>query len=105
MQAAKRIMSARVPRGDDEELTAVDADDLSVNPLAVLGSEEANNAGNVNGLSNTVVWGPCRGVNVNLVVAHLLSSWNIFLAHGVVHVSLNATWGNTVDSDLLVTSI
>jgi hypothetical protein len=86
-------------------LTSVNADDLSVDPLAVLGGEEANNAGNVHGLSNTVVWGPCCGVNIDLVVAHLLTSGNVLLAHGVVHVSLDTTWSNAVDSDLLVTSI
>jgi hypothetical protein len=83
----------------------VNANDLSVDPLAVLGGEEANNTGNVDGLANTVVWRPCSGVNINLVVAHLLSSWNVLLANSVVHVGLDSTWGNAVDSDLLVTSI
>jgi hypothetical protein len=87
------------------KLTSVNANDLSVDPLAVLGGEEANDAGNVNGLANTVVWGPCRGVDINLIVAHLLSTWDVLFAYGVVHVGLDATWGDAVDSDLLVTGI
>lgn len=42
--------------------SAIDADDLAVNPLAVLGREEANNAGNVDGLADAVHWGPSGGV-------------------------------------------
>jgi len=83
----------------------VNANDLSVDPFTILGGEETNNAGNVNGLTDTIVWRPRSGVNINLVVVHLLSSWNVLLANGVVHVGLDTTWGNAVDSDLLVTSI
>jgi len=83
----------------------VNANNLSIDPLTVLGGEETNNAGNVDWLANTVMWRPCSGVNVNLVVVHLLSSWNVLLADSVVHVGLDTTWGNAVDSDLLVTSI
>jgi hypothetical protein len=83
----------------------INANNLPVDPLAILGGEEANNAGNVDGLANAVVWRPCGGVNIDLVVAHLVSSWNVLLANGVVHVGLDSTWGNAVDCDLLVTGI
>jgi len=85
--------------------SAVNANDLSVDPLAILGREETNNAGNVDGLANTVVRRPGSSINIYLVVAHLLSAWNVLLAHSVVHVGLDATWGDAVDSDLLVPGI
>jgi len=84
---------------------SVDADNLAVYPLTVLGGEEGNNAGNVDGLTNAVVWRPGLGVLVNLVVIHLVSARNVLLADCVIHIGLDTTWSNAVDSNLLVTSI
>lgn len=55
-------------RGIDSEkgrlhaCSTVDTNDLAVNPLAVLRREEADDAGNVDGLADTLHWGPCLGV-------------------------------------------
>ena len=48
---------------------------------------------------------PCAGVLVDLVVAELLASGNVLAADSVVHIGLDATGGNAVDCDLLLTSI
>lgn len=85
--------------------SAVNANDLSVDPVTVLRGEEADDAGNVEGLTDTVVGRPCAGVLVDLVVAELIASGNVFTADSVVHIGLDATGGNAVDSDLLLTSI
>lgn len=45
---------------------AVDADDLAVDPLAVLRGEEADNAGDVDGLADAVHGGPSSGVLLGL---------------------------------------
>jgi len=83
----------------------VNANDLAVDPLAVLGRKEAYNAGNVDGLANTAHWRPSSGVLVDLVVGQVGTVGNVLPAHGVVHIGLDTTWGNAVDSDLLVTSV
>ena len=83
----------------------VDTDDLSIDPVTILRGEEADNAGNVDGLTDTVVGRPCAGVLIDLVVAELVTTGNVFAADSVVHVSLDATGGNAVDCNLLLTSI
>lgn len=85
--------------------SAIDADDLAVDPLAVLGSEEANNAGNVDGLADALHGRPGLGVLVDLVVGQLLATRDVLAADGVVHVSLNAAGGDAVDGDLLVAGV
>lgn len=40
----------------------IDADDLAVDPFAVLGGEEADDAGNVDWLTHAVHWRPSSGV-------------------------------------------
>jgi hypothetical protein len=85
--------------------SAVNADDLSVDPVTILRGKEADNAGNVDGLTDTVVGGPCAGVLIDLVVAELVTSGNVLTADSVVHVGLDATRGDTVDGNLLLTSI
>lgn len=42
---------------------------------------------------------------IDLVVAELVTVWNVLAAHSVVHISLDTTWRNAVDSDLLVTTV
>jgi len=42
--------------------SAINTDDLAVDPLAVLGSEEADDLGDVEGLADTVQRGPGLGV-------------------------------------------
>jgi hypothetical protein len=85
--------------------SAINADDLSVDPVAVLRCQEADDAGNVDGLTDTVVGRPCAGVLVDLVVAEALASRNVLAADSVVHVGLDATRGDAVDGDLLLASI
>ena len=84
---------------------AVDADDLSVDPVTVLRCQEADDAGNVDGLTDTVVGRPCAGVLVDLVVAERLASRNVLAANSVVHIGLDATGGDTVDGNLLLSSV
>jgi hypothetical protein len=84
---------------------SVNANDLSIDPLTVGGCQKANDTGNIEWLSNTALRRPSSGVLVDLVVAHLLTTWNVLLANGVVHVGLDTTWSNAVDSDLLVTAV
>jgi hypothetical protein len=83
----------------------VDADNLSVDPVTVLGSKEADDAGDVYWLTNTVVRGPCACELVNLVVGELVTIGNVLAADGVVHVGLDTTGCNAVDSDLLLAGI
>lgn len=79
--------------------------DLAVDPVTILGRQEGNNASNVDGLTDTVAGRPGGGVLVDLVVVHLVSTGDVLLAHSVVHVGLDSTGGNAVDSDLLVTAV
>jgi hypothetical protein len=85
--------------------SAVNADDLSVDPVTVLRSEEADDTGNVDGLTDTVVRRPCAGVLVDLVIGELVTSGNVLTADSVVHVGLDATGGDAVDGNLLLASI
>ena len=85
--------------------SAVNTNDLAVYPVAILGGKEADHAGNVYWLANTVVRGPSASELVDLVVAELVTSWDVLAADGVVHVGLDATGCDTVDSNLLLASI
>lgn len=42
--------------------SAVEANDLAIDPFAILGSEEADNASDIDGLTNAVQWRPGCGV-------------------------------------------
>lgn len=42
--------------------STIDAEHLAVDPFTVLGGEEADNAGDVDGLADAVHWGPGSGV-------------------------------------------
>lgn len=42
---------------------------------------------------------------IDLIVAEVLAIWDIFTAHGVVHVGLDAAWSDAVDGDLLVAAV
>jgi len=83
----------------------VDTNDLAIDPLAVLRGEEADNASDVDWQTHAVHWRPGSGILVDLIVAQLLSTWNVLPAYCVVHVALDTTWCNAVYSDLLVTAI
>jgi len=83
----------------------VNANDLAVDPLTILGGEEADNTGNVDGLTNTLHGRPGLGVLVNLVVGEVGTAGNVLAADGVVHVGLDTTGRNSVDSDALVTGV
>ena len=84
---------------------AVDAEDLADDPVAVLGREEADDTGNVDGLADTVARRPRLGVLVDLVVGELVTTGDVLAAHCVVHVGLDATGCDAVDSDLLVSTV
>lgn len=83
----------------------VNAEDLAVDPGAVLRSEEANNASDVDGQTDTVNWGPAGGVFVDFVIGKGGSAGDVFTTDGVVHVCLDATRRDGVDGDLLVAKI
>jgi hypothetical protein len=85
--------------------STVNANDLAVHPVTIHGSEEADHTGDIDRLTNTVARRPCHGILVDLLVAELVTSRNVLAAHSVVHIGLDATGGNTVDSNLLLTSI
>jgi hypothetical protein len=85
--------------------STVDAEDLSVHPVAVLRREEANDAGNIKGLADTVVWRPGAGILIDLIVGERLAPRDVLTAHSLVHIGLDATRGDAVDSDLLLASI
>jgi hypothetical protein len=85
--------------------STVNANDLSVNPVTVLGGKEADDAGNVHWLANTVVRRPCACKLVDLVVAELVASGNVLAAYGVVHVGLDTTGCYAVDSNLFLASV
>ncbi len=42
---------------------------------------------------------------VDLIVVQICAIWNVFSAHLVVHVGLDATWCDDVASDLLITEV
>lgn len=83
----------------------VNADDLAVDPLTILGGEEADDAGNVDGLADTLHGRPGLGVLVDLVVGEVLTTGDVLAADGVVHVGLDTTGGDGVDGDALVTAV
>lgn len=85
--------------------SAVNSDDLSVDPVAILRGEEADNTGNVDGLANTVVGRPCAGVLIDLVVTEFVTSGNVLPADSVVHIGLDATRSNAVDCNLLLACV
>lgn len=105
---------------------AVNTNHLAVNPATVVGSQEANNTGNVDGETDTVERRPGSGVlcaelvnssrgrqNSIVVLTYLVdalvvevgTAGDVLAADGVVHVRLDTTGGNAVDSDLLVTEV
>lgn len=84
---------------------AINAENLSIDPLAILRSEERDNAGDIEGLTDTPQGRPGGGILVNLLVGEGLAFGDVLAAHFVVHVGLDAAGSNTVDSDLLLASI
>jgi hypothetical protein len=85
--------------------STVNADDLSVDPFTVLGREEADDTGNVDGETDTAEGRPGGGVLVDLVVGEVDTVGNVLAADGVVHVGADTAGGDDVDSDLLVTEV
>jgi len=83
----------------------VNADDLAVDPFAILGCEEADDAGDIDGQTDTADGRPGGGVLVDLVVVEVDAVGNVLAADGVVHVGLNAAGGDDVDGDLLVAEV
>ena len=85
--------------------SAVNAKDLAIDPVSVLGCEEAHNARNVDRLSYAVARRPGGCVFVDLVVGEFVAIRNVFTAYSVVHVGLDATRRDAVDGNLLVAAI
>ena len=105
MQAAPSKKRQRISMDIGDRQVLTDAEDLAVDPFTVLGRQEADHTGNVDGLADTVVWGPGGSVLVDLIVGHLVATRNVLLANSVVHVGLDATRGNAVDGNLLLASV
>jgi len=84
---------------------SVNTNDLSIDPLTIIRSQEGDDTGNIERLANTIVWRPSGSILIDLIVAQLLTTGNVLLADGVIHISLNTTRGNAVDSNLLITAI
>lgn len=93
------------PISQDGGFLLTNAENLAVDPVTVVRRQESNNTGDIDGLADTVVWGPRSSVLVDLVVGHLVTTRDVLLAHGVVHVGLDTARGNAVDGDLLLTSV
>lgn len=99
--------------------TTINAQDLAVDPPAVLRGEETDDARNVDGKTDAVGRGPAGGVLesqqessggrgtylVNFVVLEGVAAGDILPADGVVHVRLDAAGGNGVDGDFLVAKV
>lgn len=95
----------RVKRSKTYTSSTVDTNDLSIDPLTVLGGQEGGDSGDVDGHADAVHGGPGGGVLVDLLVVEVLAVGDVLLAHGVVHVGLDAAGGDGVDGDLLVAAV
>jgi hypothetical protein len=84
---------------------AIDAKNLSVDPFAILRSKEADDTRNIDRKADPVQWRPASGILIDTLVIQLGAVRNVLAADGVVHVRLDASGGNGVNSDLLVTEI
>lgn len=85
--------------------SAVNTEDLSVDPLTVLRGEEADDAGDVDRETDTVEGRPGAGELVHLVVRQVGAVGDVLSADGVVHVRLDPAGGDGVDGDLLVAKV
>jgi hypothetical protein len=83
----------------------IDTDNLAIDPVTILGCQEADNTGNVEGLANTAARRPGSRVLVDLVVGEGCTFRNVLSADSVVHVGLDATRCDAVNRDFLLTSI
>lgn len=84
---------------------AVNANDLAVDPATVVGGQEADDTGNVDGETDTVEGRPGGGVLVDTLVVEFTTAGDVLAADGVVHVGLDTTGGDAVDSDLFVAEV
>lgn len=101
--------------------STVNTKHLAVDPLAILGSQEADSAGDINRKTDPVERGPTsrelgrsasagkgeheRPYLVNTFVVKLVAVGNVLSADGMVHVGLDAAGGDGVDRDLLVAKV
>lgn len=105
--------------------STIDAEHLSIDPLAILRGQEADNSGNVDGETDTGKRRPSCGILhrncqpglhyksssilsaylVDLVIVQVGAVGNVFAADSVVHVSADSSWSNGVDGDLLVAEV
>jgi hypothetical protein len=85
--------------------STVDANDLSIHPVPILRCKEADDAGNVHWLTDTVVRRPSLGILIDLVVTELLATRNVLTADSVVHVGLDTAGRDAVDGDLLLAGV
>lgn len=84
---------------------AVDAQYLPVDPLAVLRSQEAHHAGDVDGQTDTVQRRPTGSVLVDLLVVELVTIGDVLPADGMVHVCADAAGGDGIDRDFLIAEV
>lgn len=84
---------------------AINAQHLSVDPLAVLRREETAHPRDINWLTDPVKRRPSSGVLVDLLVGEVLSVGDVLLADSVVHVGLDAARRDAVDGDALVAAV
>lgn len=59
----------------------VDAEDLSVDPLAILGSQEADDTGNIDRETDTVHGGPAGGVLIDTFIVELSATGDVLAAN------------------------
>ena len=105
MQAAPFEHVSSVNIESSEGKLTIDSDDLSVDPFTVLGREEADDTGNVDGETDTAERRPGGSVLVDLVIVEVDTVGDVLAADGVVHVGADTTGGDDVDGDLLVTEV
>ena len=84
---------------------AINADDLAIDPLAILTGQEGGDAGNINGHADAVGGRPGGGILVDLLIGQVLAVGDVLLADLLVHVGLDAAGGDDVDGDLLVAAV
>ena len=84
---------------------AVNPNDLAVDPLAILRSEESSHARDVDRHADAVCGRPGRGVLVDLLVGEVLAVGDVFLADLLVHVGLDAARRDRVHGDALVAGV
>lgn len=48
---------------------------------------------------------PSRRIHIHLIIIHLITAGDVFLAYGVVHIGLDTAWRDAVDRDAFVAGV